>query len=245
MILNEQKYSNKNRLYYHGSDTKTFDKKRFDLIFLTTDLFYALEYTTTFDVFVVTLRAPLNIFNARSKMDLHRLSGKITLNDGQIDILRNRDWFNTNIRKEIFETIKNLGYDGVFNFESYDFKPNDHPSIGIFDRNNVIIRALYGIDDLRKIKKFDIYCKEQISIQEDEAKELALIDSMNGDHIDFLEFKSRYDLSNDQKNLLYISSDRDEALAHLYRIYKENNRTEKLEEYIIRNRQRREEWSIF
>jgi hypothetical protein len=154
MILNEQKYANKTRLYYHGTDSEVIKKLRYPCIFLTTKIEYALNYTNTFKVFIGTIRAPLKIFNAKSKIDLKPVVEEFSLEDDDIDILQNRDWLSGKnfIRNDLMYFLEEIGFDGFFNFEFID-DIDEGPAIGLFNENNYIPKKLLQYEDLTKFSK--------------------------------------------------------------------------------------------
>jgi hypothetical protein len=157
MILNEQKYSSKTRLYYHGTDSGIVKRNNYSCLFLTTKIVYALHYTDTLQVFIGTIRAPLNIFNARSNIDLFKLK-EYSFTNEEIRILQNEDWFDIKERfprEDLLKYIKQIGYDGIFNFEKGH--ETTGPSIGLFDDFNFIPKKLLQYGDLIKMSQVREY----------------------------------------------------------------------------------------
>ena len=74
MLISEQKYANKNRLYYRGLANNDKSSKFYKETYLTTRLIYALAYSFGLKgiVEVYRLKDTANIFNMRSKTDESR-----------------------------------------------------------------------------------------------------------------------------------------------------------------------------
>lgn len=127
MIISEQKYTNKNRLYYRGISEYDESLKQFKETYLTTRLSYALAYSFGLkgNVEVYRLKETANIFNMRSKTDEANLRKWCHLNScysdllKYIDKLKNNDWLDISETKrgKLIQLIKTMGYDGYFNFE--------------------------------------------------------------------------------------------------------------------------------
>lgn len=173
MILGEQKYKNRNRVYYHGFQ-KDFDenKKLFDEFYLTTSKLYAAVYAKR-DGFIKAyrLKDEANIFNMQCKTDEAAFRKFCQLNSPQylkhIDSLKYDDWSSPELggddnKYKIKMIIRNLGYDGFFNKEineigikelhkynvySYDLSKSS-PAIAIFNKNAVLEIDLLKIEDI-------------------------------------------------------------------------------------------------
>ena len=127
MIISEQKYTNKNRLYYRGISEYDESLKQFKETYLTTRLSYALAYSFGLkgNVEVYRLKDTANIFNMRSKTDEANLRKDCHLNSNYsdllkyIDKLKNNDWLDITEtkRRKLIGLIRAMGYDGYFNFE--------------------------------------------------------------------------------------------------------------------------------
>lgn len=159
MIYNEQKLTNRSRIYYHGTINKDneFDasKANFPWYFITTSFMYAIRYARKFEndfgiVRKFVLGQEINVFNAQSDYDLNLLKKTLKLNEVDWesieDIIVYRDWtlLGEPKRKLLAETLKKLGYQGFFNYEATEdencnFEYNEYytvaPSIGLFDKS--------------------------------------------------------------------------------------------------------------
>ena len=99
MIISEQKYTNRNRLYYRGLTEYDESSKLYRETYLTTRLIYALAYSFGLKgiVEVYRLKDTANIFNMRSKQDEGNLR-VFCHNHGMskylkyFDKLKNNDW---------------------------------------------------------------------------------------------------------------------------------------------------------
>lgn len=172
MIIKEQKYTNKNKLYYRGLADDDKSAKFYKETYLTTRLSYALAYSFGLNgiVEVYRLKDTANIFNMRSKTDEGNLRKFCCLNNNMgwvfkyFDKLKTNDWLAVSKkpenRKKLVDAIKQLGYDGYFNFEidkeRYEILKNktfcnfsvlqvSSPSVAIFDINKSCERvAVYN-----------------------------------------------------------------------------------------------------
>ena len=162
MVLAEQKYTNLNRVYYHGFNPKSTKKLSCGEFYLTTSFPYAAEYAgpigTVAEFF---LKKESNIFNALAKKDFELLksfcenSAKQYLN--VLSRLKKNDWFklfdrDVEKRQGLLEIIEQLGFDGYFNFEidselEEDYIDQDEmispalvssPAIAVFDKDCLI-----------------------------------------------------------------------------------------------------------
>nr|MBP3281049.1 hypothetical protein [Treponema sp.] len=161
MRYNEQKLTNKSRIYYHGTLSKSTEsdenKANFPWYFITTSFMYAIRYARKFEndfgaVRKYVLNQEIDVFNAQSDYDLRRLKNSLRLNEAEWedieDIIVYRDWtlLGESKRKLIADTLKKLGYQGFFNYEATEddncrFEYNEYytvaPSIGLFDKSVV------------------------------------------------------------------------------------------------------------
>lgn len=181
MILTEQQYENLNRKYFHGAKSGRIVKEDalFDYFYLSTDFLYAATYAClsgreNSKVFEFRLKEGLNIFNARSKADIMNL--RVGIKKANIRFfekwyeqgLQNEDWTfllrNGNKKDRTIQVIKELGYDGFFNYEwtekSKTFQGiqvknvKDKPSVGIFDIEKLRQVAVYSYEDYFEFKSF-------------------------------------------------------------------------------------------
>ena len=132
MLISEQKYTNKNRLYYRGLADNDKSVKFYKETYLTTRLIYALTYSFGLNgiVEVYRLKDTANIFNMRSKTDEGRLGKfcqehKMSKYLKYFEILKNNDWLHVlgEDRQNLINAIKSMGYDEKEAFEPYR-RPN-------------------------------------------------------------------------------------------------------------------------
>lgn len=161
MILTEQQFTNKSKIFYHGQIKKhsSISDANFNCFFVTSNFMYAVPYTKGRgrDIGVIEkyrLAKPLNVFNPRNPVDLEKLKRKLGMNNTKWELLvphlKDKDWIQNKVidRKKIIKCIKQLGYDGFVNWESIhkdDYNLpfpnyyNDSMSIGVFDKNSLQI----------------------------------------------------------------------------------------------------------
>lgn len=170
MILTEQQYENLNRRYFHGAKSGRVVKEDalFDYFYLSTDFLYAATYACISGreksrVFEFRLKEGLNIFNARSKKDVMNL--RVGIKKAKIKFfekwyeqgLQNEDWAfllrNGNKKDRTVQVIKELGYDGFFNYE-WTEKSKTHQGILV---KNVKDKPAIGIFDIEKLKQVAVY----------------------------------------------------------------------------------------
>jgi hypothetical protein len=180
MTLNEQTISRKGRIYYHGSAYDSLNKEnaRFPYFFITTNLFYAINYSRQTHnnynkVYEVHINKVLNIFNANHSIDKFKIQKRFSLTEFQINDLQRKDWYRIDWikdlggREKFVEEVKKLGYDGFFNFEFDRFNPitddekgeEKNPSfkrtsMGIFDINNLSFSKTLSLKDLLEDDEF-------------------------------------------------------------------------------------------
>lgn len=184
MLISEQKYTNKNRIYYRGLKEEDLAKKGFKEIYLTTNVVYALSYATingTIEAY--HLKDSLNIFNMRSKQDEANLRKFCNSHIGQyknylklFDNLKNNDWSEivggSVIRQPLIIAIKSLGYDGYFNYEidSRYFELTKKYFWNTYEKAHVNFPAI-AIFDESKIEKVDILRADKI-LQNEKIKKI-------------------------------------------------------------------------
>lgn len=189
MLLKEQIYSNKRRVYYHGK-IKGFDstKRAFYEFYLTPRLEYAFPYAGRNGIITAyTFNKQVNIFNSFSSLDesiLRRLFQlKYPKYLGLIDDFKTRDWAGlvgeSERDKILFDLQKLNYYDGYFNYEldqeTYDFfhkeglykysqKQVKSPAIGIFKMSCLEKRGEFPIEEMVDLDYERKYIKDK-SIQ--------------------------------------------------------------------------------
>ena len=163
MLISEQKHKNKNRKYYHG---KVVDKLGNEF-YLTTRFAYALIYTDGLlgEVQEYTLKQTADIFNMKCKTDEGLLRKYCQKYESSLlkylDHLKNNDWtsFSNPQLKFIFiDSIRNLGYDGFFNFEidkvvlqrlhsnlrfQFDFYQGS-PAVAVFNKDILLLQKTWN-----------------------------------------------------------------------------------------------------
>lgn len=172
MIFKEQKHKNLNRKYYHGK-IKDFqeDKKVYEEFYLTTKKEYAFPYACRGGVVEeYQLKEVADIFNMNCLTDERKFFVYCRQNFpyaiSDIPVLKSNDWCKiggTEYRQSLINIIKELGYDGYFNFEidkeiidSYHKNglyrySNIHinsPAIAVFNKDILIKKDEYPIESL-------------------------------------------------------------------------------------------------
>lgn len=174
------------KILYHGSQNGELlkgEKHKYSCLYCSTDFAYATLYSADFEnqhgcVFVMRPVRDLKIFDARNEEDLSRLKQAYaeTGNTVKIDFdrLKDEDWSTVCMRQDNFRDtyilplVKDLGYDGYFNFE-WDSGIadcyaggtagcgllNHEPSYGIFDENLLEIVDTKYYDDFNENEKFN------------------------------------------------------------------------------------------
>lgn len=184
MILTEQQYENLNRRYFHGAKNGRIvkDDALFDYFYLSTDFLYAATYACISGrekskVFEFRLKEGLNIFNARSKTDI--ISLRVGIKKANIKFfekwyeqgLQNEDWTfllrNENKKDRTIQVIKDLGYDGFFNYE-WTEKSKTYQGIHV---KNIEDKSVVGIFDIEKLKQVAVYSYDSYFEFESFAKE--------------------------------------------------------------------------
>lgn len=183
MTFNEQLLKRK-RVYFHGFKYNKLntDNAHYDCFFITCDITTAILYCKKTEeelkyIHTFIIDKPLKIFNAKSEVDYARLY-KALIKAGSLDFARNRlwelrdnDWSQLDdtlvSRGDLINIIKDLGYDGFFNFEWDEDKvhPNEQarkPSIGIFDISCLSYTGVQPVETF-KTTKFTQINKSDIS----------------------------------------------------------------------------------
>lgn len=189
MILNEQLYKNLYRSYFKGYQSDYDEDKRLfkDFYYFTTSPLYALFYAKKNDIWILSeykLKNQINIFNARSKKDYFTLHGFLIKNNMSdklsfLEKLKDHDWSYTlhgnDNRKDFLDIIKQLGYDGFFNYEfdektkkdlsQYLKAPNtdNNPAIGVLNKNIFIkVKDYTSISEALSLTQISDYKKQEI-----------------------------------------------------------------------------------
>ena len=188
MILTEQLCKNLYRSYFRGQKKDwNHEKSLFDEVYYMTSPIYALFYAAKENGIVseYKLKSPVNIFNLKSKTDrfaLHKYLNENHMNHmlWPLSKMENNDWGfmleSDTAREELLEIIKELGYDGYFNYE-YDLEMKNflknitsrslpvsdkNPAIGVF-HNDVFIKIKdWTIDEIRDSDFVSDYKKQEI-----------------------------------------------------------------------------------
>lgn len=186
MILNEQKFTNKSKIFYHGQVKKNSSEKdaNFNCFFITNNFMYAVPYTKGRgrDIGVIEkyrLARTINVFNPRNSVDLGFLKKKLNMNNSKWQILVPQliksDWIQNTVidRKKIIKCIKQLGYDGFVNWESIH-KDDYNLSFPDYYNNSMSI-GVFNKDSLQKIgvleqKDFASESREFVKAHNDELK---------------------------------------------------------------------------
>lgn len=187
MILDEQKHKNLYRRYYQGR-IKDYDSSKAIFkgwSYLTTQPIYAYFYAKDGgNVSEFVLKTDIDVFNANCDTDFYKLKQYAIENDVAwlnydiIERLKTEDWSyvlkGDTKRSEILDILKNLGYDGFFNYEYSDkmqkelssvlgtevLLPNE-PAIGVLDKTAFTLIGSYdNLGDLLTLDKAKEY-KEQ------------------------------------------------------------------------------------
>jgi hypothetical protein len=189
MRYNEQKLTNKSRIYYHGTINRDEASAipNFPWFSITTNFMYAVCYARKCQIefgiikkFVINRE--LNVFNARCITDSEKLRKTLNVDDSKWSkietILRDKDWvlLGEKLRQKIIQVLMSLGYDGFFNFECTERCPY-LMDFGI--RGNYENSASFGI--------FNKDCLTEIEVleREDFEKESNLFKKQHKDEIEY------------------------------------------------------------
>lgn len=226
MLISEQKYTNLNRIYYHGQiENFKEDFRIFDEFYLTNTFMYAMYYA--FDkehnfgkIIEYRLREKINIFNMKSKKDEGTLRVYLHNHNPElikyIEKLKNNDWSTLlkSNRQVLINIIKSLGYDGYFNYEldknSVDalhkkgiFKYSDlvlkSPSIGIFNKNILTQVNVWNKNNISKNVNYSNIKEREINYLKDLAITKLLDEKQN--------FKIQIFITNMYEQCLTLSED--------------------------------------
>lgn len=112
------------------------------------------------------LKKPLNIFNPHNRVDEVLFRKSKDISQEEFNKLKEEHWLQLmgeDGREEILNHLRNLGYDGFFNFEHN----KEGAALGIFDVDNISILRIYKgykeIDDfIQKNKELAIRKQRQI-----------------------------------------------------------------------------------
>lgn len=193
MILDEQKHKNLYRRYYQGR-IKDYDSSKAIFkgwSYLTTQPIYAYFYAKDGGkVNEFVLKTGINVFNANCDTDFYKLKRYAIENDVTwlnydiIKRLKTEDWSyvfdGDDKRSDVLDILKNLGYDGFFNY-GYSNKMQkelfsdlgtkyillNEPAIGVLDKTAfTLVRYYDSLEDLLtldKSKEFKEQEKAEIS----------------------------------------------------------------------------------
>lgn len=156
--LNEQKFSNKNKIWYRGRDLIDTGFQTWRCLFMTTSIGYAYGYASNSQNGFVEERTlnntPLNIFNAQNPREFKLIEKQFPFYANQ---LKKGDWYEIlgpETRSSFLNILKNLGYDGFINFEDED---SSATSIGIFNPENTKVVGKLSLEDVRCTQEFKKY----------------------------------------------------------------------------------------
>lgn len=156
--LNEQKFTNKNKIWYRGRNQIDTGFRNWGCLFLTTSLGYAYGYASNSKDGFVEKRTlnnvPLNIFNAQNPTEYKVIEKYFPIYATQ---LKKGNWYEIlgpEKRSEFLEILKKLNYDGFINFEDED---DSAVSIGIFNPENTKLLGELTLEDIRKTQEFKHY----------------------------------------------------------------------------------------
>jgi hypothetical protein len=167
--IDEQRYTNTSRIYWHGSLTKGLHSIKASAVYgetvplawVSNSFNYAARYAFK-EGYVYRVRQirSLDIWNPRADKDWGDLIKKYP----EFDVGTARksiieyDWFGTSIRagkmriikrNDLLDAIQELGYNGVFNKEDYDGKP----ALGVFEKFSNLLGVLdaYAWDEATEL----------------------------------------------------------------------------------------------
>lgn len=154
--LNEQRFANRNKIWYRGRDVVDNGFEHWGCLYLTSKVVYAYNYAIS-NGFVeerVLTNTPLNIFNANSTKDFHlarKYFGEYYANQ-----MKSEDWYSLlgeGTRQNFLDKLKMLKCDGFFNFEDME---NDAPSLGLFRLEDSKVVGKLTLDQIRNSKEFEL-----------------------------------------------------------------------------------------
>lgn len=138
MLLTEQIIKRIGRVYWRGSEFKSWDqeKSEYSCLYISADIVYALAYShlnssNVEDSKYLTqycLNSQINLFNAKSKKDYQKLGDYCRIHKNYQKFLlvlvklKSYDWYNDVLgfesREQIIQALKEMNYDGFVNIES-------------------------------------------------------------------------------------------------------------------------------
>ena len=185
MIITEQWIKKHKRRYYRGLNPTAH--RQFDDLYLTTKRKYAVYYAGRIGkVFECILKENSNIFNLKCITDECNLRNYIKKNNvcnhilNLIPELKERDWSavlrGDDARQELIDIIKNLEYDGYFNYEWDDISlqtlmrkyhscyldKSNSPSIALFNPNAIIITNQWKVKELPEWEEIKTHEKHDV-----------------------------------------------------------------------------------
>lgn len=165
MILTEQQYTNLNRRYFHGSQNGRLNPKesRQNFLYISNSFVYSSMYACQIDplrgkVFEFRLKEGLNIFNAKCKRDLLKLKLHAQKNNIDWEKLEKEDWSLLKSKGSIIELIRDLGFEGFFDWEWTDNLRNYRKEVeGELKGQFLDTSPAVGIFDVEKLKQVSTY----------------------------------------------------------------------------------------
>lgn len=187
----EQKYTNLNRKYFHGQ-TKQNALPHQNEYYLTNSFAYAFVFAVGYfgEVIEYTFEKEADIFNANSKKDaavLRNFCKKYYPSFlPYIELLKTNDWSkirNPEDKRNLIEIVKDLGYDGYFNWEIDKKMLDDYhernmykfdlriksPSIGIFNKKILIKKKVWDKSNYNQSKDFLKFKETELEIIKEKA----------------------------------------------------------------------------
>lgn len=165
MVLTEQQYKNLSRRYFHGSQNGKLNPKesRQDFLYLSNSFVYSSMYACQIDplhgkVFEFRLKEELNIFNAKCKSDLLKLKLYARKNNIDWKKLEKEDWSLLKSKASIIELIRDLGFDGFFDWEwTSNLRKYRENVEGELKGQFLDTSPAVGIFDVEKLKQVQTY----------------------------------------------------------------------------------------
>lgn len=204
----EQKYTNLNRKYYHGQSKQQIPPHQ-EEYYLTTKFAYAFNYSCAYfgEVIEYNLKQIADIFNANSKKDSNVLRNFCKKYYPTflpyIELLKTNDWSkirNIDDKKNLIAIVKDLGYDGYFNWEidekvlkeyhekdiyKWDFREGS-PSIGIFNKKILIKKQVWNKNNFDQCEDFIDFKNLELEIIKEKTLNLKYEKKNNQYIIDYL-----------------------------------------------------------
>lgn len=206
--LYEQKYTNLNRKYFHGQPKQKIVSHQ-DEYYLTNNFAYAFVYAVGYfgEVIEYNFNQSADIFNANSKKDaavLRNFCKKYYPSFvPYIELLKTNDWSrirNFEDKRNLIEIVKDLGYDGYFNWEIEKEMLDDYheknmykfdlriksPSIGIFNKKILIKNKVWDKSNYEDCEDFLKFKETELKIIKEKALEGKRNYKSNKEIIDYL-----------------------------------------------------------